>query len=243
MNEDPKKALQEAMAKIMAEAKQVLADKGPDATIEFIQGQDELGKIVNSYNNLIFELYNKEKNLEWLVPIANAGIKYCLDKARELADENAELANRLKMFAKVFSANLASFTWPGWGEEGITVTDADLTAGLQAAKLNLRLVEELGSDPAQLSNSYWSLGAHHLAAKGYDKAIESFKLAAEQARVAEKKDSELMSSGYTAMAKILEGDDAQTDFDEAVGALKELGTDDANFYAQQLQDVLKVFSR
>lgn len=36
--------------------------------------------------------------------------------------------------------------------------------------------------------------------------------------------------------------DAQTDFDAAVKALKELGTDDANFYAQQLEDVLKVFT-
>jgi tetratricopeptide (TPR) repeat protein len=232
-----------ARAEMLAKVKKIVEEKGSDAAIEFIQEQGDFRTIVNSYNNLIGDLYWKEKALDAVVPIANAGIKYCLDKSQEFAKTDPETSTKLKILAKVFSANLASFTWPGWDEEGITVTDADLKAGLEAAKLNLRLVEELGSDPAQLSNSHWSIGAHHLAAKDYQKAIDAFNQAASKARAAEKKDGELMNSGYAAMARMLKGEDAQTDFDAAVEALKELGTDDANFYAQQLEDVLKVFSR
>jgi hypothetical protein len=246
MNEDAKKAQETARIQMLARVKNILEEKDSDAAIEFIERQDDFKAVVNSYNTLIFDLYNKEKNLGWMVPIANAGISYCLGKSRELADKDAEMATKLKSIAKVISFNLASFTWPGWDEEGITVTEADLAAGLAAAKLNLKLVEELGKDPAQLSNSYWTVGSHYLARntpKDYDKAIEAFNQAAEQARVAKSTDGELMNTGYVAMARILKGDQAQADFDASIKALKEMGTDDAKFFAKQLEDVLKVFSR
>jgi len=246
MNEDAKKAQETARIQMLARVKNILEEKDSDAAIEFIERQDDFKAVVNSYNTLIFDLYNKEKNLGWMVPIANAGISYCLERSKELAEKNAELSAKLKTVAKGMSFNLASFTWPGWDEKGITVTETDLAAGLAAAKLNLKLVEALGKDPAQLSNSYWSLGAHHIArntAKDYDEAIEAFESAVEQARAANSKDGEFMNTGYAAMARILKGDQAQADFDASIKALKEMGTDDANFFAQQLEDVLKVFSR
>lgn len=246
MNEEEKKAHEGAMAKLMAEAKAVLADKGPDAAIEFIEGQDDFKATVNTYNGIIGDLYWKQKELKAVVPIANAGVSYCLEKSRDFTEENPELATNLKAVAKAISFNLASFTWPGWDEKGITITPADLDAGLAAAELNLKLVEELGADPAQMSNSYWSLGAHYLARNtpaDYQNAKEAFAKAKEHGIKAGKKDSELMNEGYIAMAKLLVGEDARDRFDAARTALAELGTDDAKFYAEQLESVLGVFTR
>jgi len=245
MNEDEKKAQQEAMTRIMNEVKQLLSDRGPEAAVEFIEGQDDLGKTVNTYNNLIFELYNKEKNLKWLVPVANAGITFCLGKSKELASQNAELSTKLKSVAKALSFNLASFTWPGWDEKGIVITQADLDAGLEAAKLNLQLVEELGADPGQMSNSHWSVGAHYLARKtpaDFDKAKKSFESALDYGKQAGSRESELMNAGYIVITRVLAGEDARSDLDDVVKELNDLGTGDAKFFAKQIEDVLEVFS-
>lgn len=235
-DEDP------ARAEIAAKVREMVERQGADSAIAFIEGAEDYKQVVNNYNNLMMDLYWKERALNAAVPVIDAGIKYCLAKSDELAAEDSAMATKLKTFAKIFSFNLASFTWPGWAEEGITITDEDLDAGLEAAKLNLKLVEELGGDPGQLSNSHWSIGAHYLAREDYQNAVSSFENAQFEAHRVGIKDSELMNAGYLAMARILSGEDVRGDFDRAVKALNNLGTDDAKFYAQQLEDVLKIFS-
>jgi tetratricopeptide (TPR) repeat protein len=229
-----------------AAVKKLIEANDSYAAIEMVQEKGVFADVAQRYEFLVRDLYWQEKALHAVVPIANAGILYCLTKADELSEKDAEGASKMLNYAKIMSFNLSSFTWPGWDEKGIVITEHALMAGLEAAKLNLRLVEKLGGDHGQLSNSYWAIGAQYLALKDYASAITAFGSAAEYAKKSGSKDAELMNNGYIAMTKVLEDaekEKAQGDFDKIVKALKDIGTDDANFFAGQLVSALEFFSR
>ena len=229
-----------------ASVKKMVEDNDTYAAIEMIQEKGTYAEVAQRYEFLVRDLYWQEKALHAVVPIANAGILYCLTKADELAEKDEENASKMVNYAKIMSFNLSSFTWPGWDEKGIVITEHALVAGLEAAKLNVRLVEKLGGDHGQLSNSYWAIGAQYMALKEYASATTAFARAAEYAKKTGSKDAELMNNGYIAMTKVLEGakkEEAQADFDKIVQALKDIGSDDANFFADQLVSALKFFSR
>ncbi len=232
--------------KMAATIKKLIEEEDSYAAIESIQDTSGFDEVVKRYHYLVLDLYWQEKALHAVIPVGRAGILYCLTKAQELAEKDSVNAAKMLRFAKIISYNLASFTWPGWDEKGIVITEDALTAGLEAAKLNVRLVERLGRDPGQLSNAYWVVGAQYLALKDYVSAIGAFESAVAHARAAGSKESELMNNGYIAITKIIEGSDkekAQKDLNKTIDALKNLKTEDANFFANQLQDVLPVFTK
>ena len=229
-----------------ATIKKMVDENDSYGAIEMIQDKGGFEEIAQRYEYLVRDLFWQEKALHAVMPIARAGIQYCLTKANELSEKDSTAARKLVDYAKIISYNLSSFTWPGWDEKDIIITGEALVAGLEAAMLNVRLVERLGANPGQLSNSYWAIGAQYLAMKEYAKAAAAFESAVNYAQKAGGKDAELMNNGYIAMAKILEGSNkekAQADFDKTVKALKDIGTDDSKFFADQLVSVLKFFSR
>ncbi len=229
-----------------AAVKKMVETNDSYGAIEMIQSRGDFMEIAQRYEYLVRDLYWQEKAVSALVPIARAGIQYCLTKANELAGEDSAASHKMVDYAKIISYNLSSFTWPGWDDKDIVIADEALVAGLEAAMLNVRLVERLGSNPAQMSNSYWAIGAQYLAMKDYAKAKTAFESAASYAKQAGGKDAELMNDGYVAMTDILAGgekENAQAEFDKAVKALQDIGTDDAKFFANQLVSVLKFFNR
>jgi tetratricopeptide (TPR) repeat protein len=229
-----------------AAVKKMVEENDSYGAIEMIQGKGDCKEIAQRYEYLVRDLYWQEKAVDALVPIARAGIQYCLTKASELAEVDSASAHRMVDYAKIISFNLSSFTWPGWDEKDIVITDEALLAGLEGAMLNVRLVERLGGNPAQMSNSYWAVGAQYLAMKEYAKAKAAFESAVRHAQKTGGKDAELMNRGYIAMADILAGaekENAQAEFDKTVKTLQDIGTDDSKFFANQLVSVLKFFSQ
>jgi tetratricopeptide (TPR) repeat protein len=229
-----------------ATVKKMVEENDSYGAIEMIQSKGDFKEIAQRYEYLVRDLYWQEKAVNAMVPVARAGIHYCLTKANELTYKDSAAAHKMVDYAKIISYNLSSFTWPGWNEEGIVITDEALVAGLEAALLNARLVERLGGNPGQMSNSYWAIGAQYLAMKEYGEAKSAFESAVVYAKQAGGKDAELMNRGYFLMAEILEGkekDKAQAEFDKTVKALQDIGTDDSNFFVDQLVSVLKFFSK
>jgi len=214
------------------------------AAIEYIQESGDFKVITARYHNLIFDLYWQEKALFAMVPVAQAGIQYALTKAREFDSEDSVLAGKMRSFVKMWSFNLASFTWPGWQEEGIVITEADRKAGLQAAQLNVRICKELGEGPEPVASAYWILGAHLLSAGIYDEAIAAFQSAVLYAQEADDRTTEQMNLGYSALASILSGDkdDAPKAFSKSVKKLMNIDTEDSRFYADQLEQMLEFFT-
>ena len=100
--------------------------------------------------------------------------------------------------------DLASFTWPGWDEPGIKVTQSDMWAGLDAAKANLRLGKELNKGDLPLSRAHWMLGAHLMAARRWPEAIEHFERATKYAETAVSRPDALLSVGFATLTALLE---------------------------------------
>ena len=140
----------QARMEITTNTRNIIQEQDIYAAIEYIQESGDFKVITARYHNLIFDLYWQEKALFAMVPVAQAGIQYALTKAREFDSEDSVLAGKMRSFVKMWSFNLASFTWPGWQEEGIAITDADRKDGLDAAQLNVRICKALGEGPVKL---------------------------------------------------------------------------------------------
>ena len=233
-------------AQILAEVKSILEESDEFRAIEFVNGQGDPEMVANRYFDLVIDFYWQEGSLPEVVTFARAGIQYALSKAQELPPEEAEGASKLRSIAKAMAYNLASFTWPGWDQEGIVVSERDLATGLDAAKLNLRLAHELSKPTSAVSAAHWVLGAQYLAAAHYSEAVEAFTMAREKAHQADDEASEWMNHGYIGMARIIEGSakkEGEKALSEAIDGLEKVNTEDARFYTAQLKSVLEFFSK
>lgn len=209
--------------------------------VELLRQRDPRAS-VEAFTHLQLDLYWKQKNLPAVVTLSEAGINHALSHAAGSSD--AALARRFRMAAKRLAYNLASFTWPGWNEPGITPTKLDLVAGLCAAELNVQLAEELHR-PAQVqASALWTLGAQQLAAADYAKAIQTFERARAQARRGEDALQQRMLEGYALLAEhMATASDAllHERLQALVDALKKESSPDAVSYAEQLTTARDVF--
>lgn len=231
---------------VLEKVKALLKSSDTFKAIEFINAQGGPQVVAKRYADLVNDLYWQEKALFDVVTIARAGIQYSLTKAQELAESDSANAAQLRSTAKAIAYNLASYTWPGWDEKDIVISQADLNAGLDAAKLNLRLAIELNKGPKRLSMTYWVLGAQYLAVGEYEEAVRAFDSSKEEAREGKDGTSELLALGYIGVARIAEGTrkaEGQRQLDEAIAGLEKLKTEDSKFFTDQLRTVLKVFTR
>jgi hypothetical protein len=193
------------------------------------------------YFKLQSEFYWKRRDVSLMLAISQAGIQHGLTAAGRAGEADVALALRSK--AKALAYNLASFTWPGWDEKGISLDRSDLAAGMDAARLNLRLAEELDKPEKAKANAWWAVGAHFLAVADYDNAGDAFIRAAAHAANAEATLNRAMEA-YVNLAKSLaapEDDAVREKFYGAVAALKQSDGEDAAAFAEQVLGALRVF--
>lgn len=228
---------------VFGEVKELLEEADTFEAIEYVNQQGSPEVVAERYSDLVKDFYWRDKALQRAVTFARAGIQYCLTKAQELQQDDAEAARKLRVYARAISYNLASFAWPGWAEEGILVSASDLAAGLDAARLTLRLTTELTEEPDKLANAYWVLGAQLLAAGDHADAVEAFQRCETEGVKAEDPNLELLGSGYKGIAMILDGEtDGQSILDAAIEGFGELDTEDSPFFIDQLNTALRVFA-
>src|SRR5688572_22262252 len=170
--------------------------------VEIMARQGEPLQVATLYSSALGRLYRAD-DLRSVVVVGQKGIDYCLTQAVEAAKrQNVSLENELRGRAKEISYNLGSYTWPGWAEPGIQIGPADMAVGFEAARLNLRLGEQLKRGPEPMSRAHWLVGAHALAAGKHQDAVESFRKSAELAVVARNRSEELLAQGYRALTLI-----------------------------------------
>ncbi len=186
---------------------------------------------------LIRHYYWQKKNLPVVVALARCALIYGRNWAEGESDE--ELRKQVLSFVKATAYNLASFTWPGWGQEGIVIRGADREEGVRAAELNLRLAKSLEKGPQALSAAHWIIGAHQLTAGDPESAVLSFKRARGYSEKAGDAAGALMNRGYMGIALALSGQSSMglATVRSAISQLEAEGSDDAKFYAGQVRDV------
>ncbi|RKX31018.1 MAG: hypothetical protein DRP46_04270 [Candidatus Zixiibacteriota bacterium] len=231
-----------ARAEIFENVKSLIENQDFFRAVAFIQGLGEPDEVAKAYENLVLDFYWKKKSVADMSAFARSGLQYCLTEAEALGRDDPELAKKLKVSARRISYNLASFTWPGWDEKGIVITASDIAIGLDAARLNVRLVDELNEGDTPHSIACWGLGAQLIAVQEYDKALEEFKKSKEYARNAADELSELLADGYIGITMIISGDESGQDIlGEAIKRLNDIGSEDALYFVEQFNTVMNVF--
>jgi hypothetical protein len=210
------------------------------AVIEHLQALGTPVEVAAAYDALVRDAYWQQKDLAMVGLLATAGIYYCFAHAKLAADEDMRAG--FKSTAKTLAYNLASFTWPGWDEPGVTIDPADMARGLDAARLNVRLSMELGKSFDKVRSAAWLLGAHLLAAGRLEEAAFQFRYAVPGPN---EKDHALFK-GYALLADLLmEGPagPASMVWAEYLAALDAVPDEQAKFAREQLATAHRVFSR
>jgi hypothetical protein len=229
-------------AQILAHVARLLEHGDSFQAIQYIHSGGGPVAVMERYAAVVDDLYWQKKDLTSTILMARAALQFGL-MYWEGSNPGDETALQRKGHAKAIAYNLGSFTWPGWDEPGIVITDRDLAIGLDAAKLNLRLGEQLQRGPLPLSRAYWLLAAQQLAAQDYQSAVKSFEPAADWARQAGQRSDELLASAYIAITNILsehEAERAKRDLAELSARIEKL--EDGPFFVQQLDTALRALS-
>lgn len=222
---------------------QICRDQDTFAAIELLSKQQDAVAAVKSFHEVMHHYYWKEKDLSRAIAFGRAGLQHGLTVAQALQTTEPQRALELRGAAKGLAYDLASFTWNGWDEPGISMTAADLQVGLDAARANLRLAMELKKEPLPLSRAYWMLGAQQLSASKFPEAIASFTTAAEHARSAKTEAEELLSQGFVALATVLhtKGAAGKADWEAVIRKLSQVT--DGEFFVKQIETAHKVFAK
>jgi hypothetical protein len=209
------------------------------AAVEYLSRQEDLVVAMKALNALQRKAY-RAKDIGRSMAFGRAGVQLGLSEGRRLAESNPDLSQQLLGQAKAMSYNLASFSWPGWDEEGIRLSTSDVVMGLDAAKVNLRLAVELKRGATPMSNAHWVLGAHYLSDNALDTARDHFQKAE---TFAESDSGRLLAQGYLVLTDIVASPDDAAFRPSLAGIQKKLEPlEDGPFLSEHLTTALRVFT-
>jgi len=225
------------------EAITLLIQSDTFAVIEFLDQQEEQLEVATTYSELVKHLYWKEKNVPDMVALARAGIQYALAAGYATFKQDLATTLLLRSKAKTIAYNLASYTWIGWDEPGISLHKRDQCYGLEAARTNLRFAFELDKGDMRISRAYWMLGAQLLAAGELAESKESFAKAATYAVRAKEKADELIARGFELLVDLLQ-EPAGLNTQVSLAEVKErlLHVEHGQMYTDQIDTAWRVFS-
>ena len=229
---------------IYAAVQSRIAEADLFAASAYVLGVGDVQAVVAAFEHLILDCYHRAKSIEQVLHVGSAGIHYCLASAQELDGKDDAAARAFRYAAKRMATNVASFTWPGWDEPGIVISQAQMQQGLLYARYSVRQLHELDPTAAQRAYSYWFLGAHLMAGGQYAEAQAVFESAlTHNQEHGDDPEGRLMLAGYIGLTKLLAGhvECGETALNAAVCAIKARGSDDAQFYAEQLLTARAVF--
>lgn len=159
---------------------------------------------IDAYRTAMRVAYWDNKDVARALAIADAGVSRFLAAADD-ADE--AFAFELRSAAKGLLYDVASFTWVGWDEAEITITEAGAAVGLDAAHSNLAMAINLDKGDLAMARAHWMLGAHLLTSGAHDDAGRAFE-ASQMSAVAAGADVEAeLAVAFGALTAIAAGDE------------------------------------
>jgi len=181
-------------------------------------------------------LYRSHRDVPNMVAAAHLGVAWCLGQASLQSDP--EIAAILKKRARAMSFNAATNCWPGWGDEGVTIEDGEVEAARSLAGTCLALAHELDLGPKGVGTAHWLVGALELALGRIGAARAAFKEAQRSyGALGEEAPQTIMARGYDALAAKRgneSSDETAATLEEAWERLRALGTEDGQFFADQI---------
>lgn len=218
----------------------IFESNGVQALIDFLHqnNTESLVEQVQLFIDVMRHAYWKKKDLAATIQIGQAGIAHA-DKIKSAhPDQMEEIDGKVKGIYY----DIASFTWPGWDEEDITITPEQVKLGLRAAEKNLALAIELKKEDLPCSRAYWMLAAQELANGHYEKAREHFGQAELLANRAQVTGEALLAKGFTLVVGLVQdphNEDLAKKLEEIKTVLRK--EEHGKFFIAQLVDSLSVF--
>ncbi|MCE2437176.1 MAG: hypothetical protein J4F97_04105 [Pseudomonadales bacterium] len=173
------------------------------------------------------------------VPVARLQLLHAVSVADQLKSEDTEAWTTRMQYARGVAYNIASFNWPGWGWSDVgDVSEERRELGHSGARTGLQIAEAIND---VTSNILWINGAHSLAARDYETALDQFQ----QAEQRDQTDvGPLMHRGWIALTRLLQHphSDRETAYQTALSNLEKSGLEHAEFFSKQLVTARKVFS-
>jgi hypothetical protein len=222
------------------------AERDATAAFEQLEASGPPEVVAQRYGALAQHLFNDRQDLPGMILAARAGIQFNLQRAKGLDATDEKSAANYRGHAKTIAYNLGANCWPGWMDQGITITVTERVIGLDAARLNLRLAVELRRPPEPLGHAHWLLGAQLLAAGQFDAAAAEFAKSAQQFADAAKPTEEKMALSYEKLTRrIQNAGDAKhhESFKQSLAILQSLDNDDARFFVDQIRTAEKAFAK
>lgn len=212
------------------------------SAIEFLSTQDDPLFAIQGFRAAMRQAYWKKKDIEMSLTFGRGGFQYGVIMSQVLKRDDPEKAKKLRAEAKGFVYDIASFTWPGWDEKEIKLTDHMISEGLQSAKANLRLAIEMNKKPVAMSRAYWMLGAQELAHQKYEKSRISFLEAAKFAKLGKSPSEQYLCKAFECLAEYLSLDGDKVVLERLEVLLEQLRKQkDGEFYANQVDTARRVF--
>lgn len=178
----------------------------------------------------------KIKRDDLFVPVARIQLLYLVQTSDAIKPTDPGQAREILRFARGQAYNIASFTWPGWGDTG-PIDEARQKLGYSAAQVGLNISKELED---VTPNILWINGAHQLNAGEFDAAIGSFKKARSLARNDFYVD---MHNAWIALTRYLErqSEKSKSAYEKALESVQTSDDENAQFFADQLTTAAKIF--
>ena len=185
----------------------------------------------------LMRFLRSERKQSLFVPVAKLQLAYLEQAAARADTSDPAQAVEIRRFARGVAFNIASFTWPGWGDSPEPISDARQELGLQAAERTVELAERIGE---VTPNALWIFGVHQLNAGKYDDAISSFERAKGFAR---NDFYRAMHAAWQQLTRVVaEGGNSGIEvLDAAISDLRNSDDDDAEFFADQLTTARRVY--
>lgn len=172
------------------------------------------------------------------VPVARLQLHYALNEIKQTDKKDETELNRLRKFARGVAYNIAAFTWPGWDDMG-PISSEDQELGRSAARVAL----EFATQAEDITfNALWINGVHELNVRNFENAIEFFEKAREKA---DETSGKKMASGWVALTEFLHESTQkkQTRLDDAIAEIRQADEENGDFFAQQIETALHVYTR
>ena len=185
----------------------------------------------------LMRFLRSEQKEALFVPVAKLQLAYLTDAASRVETSDPDRALEIRRFARGVAYNIASFTWPGWGDSVEPISDARQKLGLAAAERTLELAEKIEEITP---NALWILGAHQLNARQFEEAISSFERAEKLARNDFYRAMHVAWQELTNVAAVGDGTGLQN-LDETITNLRNADFEDAEFFADQLTTARRIY--
>lgn len=183
-----------------------------------------------NFSRLLAELQRIDRT-DLYLPVARLQLHHLLHSP-EFQPRTTEIAIRARRVA----FNIASFTWPGWGDLGdISLQNQEL--GRSAAKYALELEEQYDKPTMEV---LWMNGAHELNAQNYACAREFF---AQAESAVDKEELKCMPRGWIALTEYIDDpiDSNKENLNFSLEQLRTKDTKNGDFFAEQITTALKVY--